>query len=69
MLILWIRLWAMETNKDFQKILDTFSALDGGVSFVNLKILVEDDTKIGNKVLKDMVKLIDAGNKIYGNKP
>lgn len=58
----------MEINKDFQKILDTFSTLDGGVSFIALKTLTEDNTDIGNKVLKDMAKLIDAANFIYGSK-
>ena len=52
----------METNKDFQKILDTFSAVDGGISFVYLKVLVEQepDNPIVLKVLKDMANLIKA---------
>lgn len=52
-------------NEDFMKILDTFSSIDGGISFVNLKYLVEEDNEHVNKILKDMTRLIDIANMVY----
>ena len=52
-------------NEDFMKILDTFSAIDGGISFVHLKYLVEEDNEHVNKILKDMARLIDIANMVY----
>lgn len=46
-------------NKDFQRILDCFSAMDGGVDFIKLKMLVDEDHEIINNVLKEMVAIID----------